>query len=46
MVLKYVRDVERRFGELRFDASMMLDHSPGRYEAALDRLMVGLGVAE
>ena len=34
-VLGYVRDVERRFGELRFGGSMLLDHSPGRYEAAL-----------
>jgi pimeloyl-ACP methyl ester carboxylesterase len=41
-VLKYVRDVEKRFGELRFGGSMLLDHSPGRYEASLRAL--GRGV--
>jgi uncharacterized membrane protein YgcG len=46
MVLKYVRDVERRFGEVRFYGSMLTDHSPGRYEAALERLMRGVGVRE
>lgn len=43
-VLKYVRDVERRFGELRFGGSMLLDHSPGRYEASLAAL--GRGVLD
>ncbi|KAG9230198.1 hypothetical protein BJ875DRAFT_163499 [Amylocarpus encephaloides] len=41
-VLKYVRDVEKRFGEVRFGGSMLLDHSPGRYEASLGAL--GRGV--
>jgi hypothetical protein len=41
-VLRYVRDVEKRFGELRFGGSMLLDHSPGRYEASLRAL--GRGV--
>ncbi|TVY39854.1 Sn1-specific diacylglycerol lipase beta [Lachnellula subtilissima] len=41
-VLRYVRDVEKRFGELRFGGSMLLDHSPGRYEASLGAL--GRGV--
>jgi len=41
-VLRYVRDVERRFGEIRFGGSMLLDHSPGRYEASLGAL--GRGV--
>ncbi|KAK4148619.1 hypothetical protein C8A00DRAFT_19580 [Chaetomidium leptoderma] len=46
MVLKYVEDVERRFGEVRFGSGMLTDHNPGRYEAALERLMVGVGVRE
>jgi hypothetical protein len=41
-VLRYVRDVGRRFGEVRFGGSMLLDHSPGRYEASLGAL--GRGV--
>ncbi|PMD28067.1 hypothetical protein NA56DRAFT_721983 [Hyaloscypha hepaticicola] len=41
-VLKYIRDVEKRFGEVRFGGSMLLDHSPGRYEASLSAL--GRGV--
>jgi hypothetical protein len=41
-VLKYVGDVERRFREVRFGGSMLLDHSPGRYEASLGAL--GRGV--
>ncbi|TVY24423.1 Sn1-specific diacylglycerol lipase beta [Lachnellula hyalina] len=41
-VLRYVRDVEKRFGELRFGGSMLLDHSPGRYETSLGAL--GRGV--
>ncbi|KAI9809109.1 MAG: hypothetical protein M1825_002398 [Sarcosagium campestre] len=41
-VLKYVRDVEGRFGELRFGASMLGDHSPGRYEASLSALEKGV----
>lgn len=42
IVLKYVRDVEARFREVRFGASMLLDHSPGRYEDVLRRLAVGV----
>jgi len=41
-VLRYVRDVEKRFGELRFGGSMLLDHSPGRYEASLAALKKGV----
>jgi pimeloyl-ACP methyl ester carboxylesterase len=41
-VLRYIRDVEKRFGELRFGGSMLLDHSPGRYEINLAAL--GRGV--
>ena len=44
IVLKYIRDVEGRFGEMRFGRSMLLDHSPGKYEEALNKLR--LGVAE
>ncbi|KAK4039591.1 hypothetical protein C8A01DRAFT_16481 [Parachaetomium inaequale] len=46
MVLRYVRDVERRFGEVRFAGGMLTDHSPARYEAALERLMMGVGMRE
>jgi pimeloyl-ACP methyl ester carboxylesterase len=38
----WVRDVERRFGELRFGRDMFGDHSPGRYEAALAALERGI----
>lgn len=41
-VLKYVRDVEKRFGEVRFGGSMLLDHSPGRYESSLRALGKGV----
>lgn len=41
-VLRYVRNVESRFGEVRFGGSMLLDHSPGRYEVSLGAL--GRGV--
>ncbi|KAF7853281.1 hypothetical protein EAF04_010782 [Stromatinia cepivora] len=41
-VLKYVRDVEKRFGEVRFGGSMLLDHSPGRYENSLRALGKGV----
>ena len=44
IVLRYVKDVEARFGEVRFGTSMLLDHSPARYEASLNKLR--LGVAE
>lgn len=42
--LKFVRDVEARFGEVRFGAGMLGDHSPGRYEGCLG--MLGRGVVE
>lgn len=42
VVLKYVRDVESRFGEVRFGTSMLTDHSPANYEAALNRLKLGV----
>ena len=41
-VLRYVRDVQGRFGEVRFGGSMLLDHSPGRYEASLAALGKGV----
>jgi hypothetical protein len=40
--LKLIRDVEVRFGELRFGRDMFGDHSPGRYEAALAALERGI----
>jgi hypothetical protein len=44
MVLRYVGDVERRFGEVRFGGGMLGDHSPGGYEKGLERLARGVGV--
>ncbi|KAH7308528.1 hypothetical protein B0I35DRAFT_453795 [Stachybotrys elegans] len=44
VVLKYIRDVEARFGEVRFGTSMLMDHNPAKYEDALNKLR--LGVAE
>jgi len=41
IILKYVRDVEAYFREVRFAASMLTDHSPGRYENALRGLALG-----
>jgi pimeloyl-ACP methyl ester carboxylesterase len=41
-VLRYVRNVEKRFGEIRFGGSMLLDHSPSRYEASLEALGKGV----
>ncbi|KAI9670861.1 MAG: hypothetical protein M1817_003746 [Caeruleum heppii] len=40
--LTFVRDVETRFGELRFGAGMLGDHSPGRYEKSLAALGKGV----
>ncbi|KAJ4386184.1 hypothetical protein N0V93_009077 [Gnomoniopsis smithogilvyi] len=45
IVLKYVRDVEARFREVRFGATMLTDHNPAKYEVALDRLRFGVGEA-
>ena len=42
IVLKYVRDVEARFGEVRFGSGMLTDHSPGKYEDALNKLRLGV----
>ncbi|OTA98239.1 hypothetical protein M426DRAFT_326150 [Hypoxylon sp. CI-4A] len=42
VVFKYIRDVETRFREVRFGSSMLMDHSPGRYEDALRRLALGV----
>ncbi|KAH6887909.1 hypothetical protein B0T10DRAFT_62280 [Thelonectria olida] len=42
IVLKYVKDVEKRFREMRFGTSMLMDHSPARYEEALDKLRLGV----
>lgn len=42
IVLKYIRDVETRFKDLRFGSGMMKDHSPGKYEDALRRLTLGV----
>jgi hypothetical protein len=44
VVLRYVRDVERRFREVRLAASMLADHSPAEYEDALDLLRRGVTV--
>ncbi|KAI0839426.1 hypothetical protein F5Y06DRAFT_22253 [Hypoxylon sp. FL0890] len=44
IVFKYIRDVEARFREVRFGSSMLMDHSPGRYEDALRRLALGVDV--
>ena len=41
-VLRYIRDVEKRFREVRFGGSMLLDHSPGRYEVSLAALGKGV----
>ena len=40
--MKLVRDVETRFGELRFGSRMFSDHSPARYEASLATLEAGV----
>ncbi|KAM0085420.1 hypothetical protein ACKRZS_002325 [Fusarium odoratissimum] len=42
IVMKYVKDVEERFKELRFGTSMLIDHNPARYEEALNKLRVGV----
>ncbi|KAF3490716.1 uncharacterized protein GIQ15_00233 [Arthroderma uncinatum] len=40
--LKYIRDVEKRFSEVRFGSGMLLDHSPARYETTLAVLARGV----
>ncbi len=42
VVLTKVKDVETRFGELRFGSEMFGDHSPGRYETSLEALEKGV----
>lgn len=42
IVLKYVRDVEARFREVRFGTSMLMDHSPAKYEEALGKIRIGV----
>ncbi|OOF93471.1 hypothetical protein ASPCADRAFT_173276 [Aspergillus carbonarius ITEM 5010] len=40
--LKFIRDVEALFGELRFGSGMFSDHNPARYEASLAALARGI----
>ncbi|KAL4870392.1 hypothetical protein BDV12DRAFT_57515 [Aspergillus spectabilis] len=40
--LKFIRDVEARFGEVRFGSGMFSDHNPARYEASLVALARGI----
>ncbi|ODA80463.1 hypothetical protein RJ55_03421 [Drechmeria coniospora] len=42
VVLKYIRDVEGRFSEVRFGTRMLTDHSPAKYEDALNKLRLGV----
>lgn len=42
IVCRYVKDVERKFGEVRFSASMLTDHSPAKYEEAIEGLRRGV----
>ncbi|TQS35209.1 hypothetical protein Golomagni_04378 [Golovinomyces magnicellulatus] len=42
VVVEYVKDVEKHFGEIRFGRSMLLDHNPGRYELSLNALGDGV----
>lgn len=40
--LKFIRDAETVFGELRFGSGMLSDHNPVRYEASLAALTRGI----
>lgn len=40
--LKFIRDVEALFGELRFGSGMLSDHNPARYETSLAALARGI----
>lgn len=40
--LKFIRNVETLFGELRFGSGMLSDHNPARYEASLAALTRGI----
>ncbi|KAF4508852.1 hypothetical protein G6O67_005183 [Ophiocordyceps sinensis] len=42
VTLKYIRDVEARFGEVRFGTGLLMDHSPAKYEDALNMLRLGV----
>ncbi|GAB0137991.1 hypothetical protein EsDP_00006240 [Epichloe bromicola] len=42
VVLKYITDVEGRFTEIRFGAGLLTDHSPAKYEDALNKLRLGV----
>ncbi len=42
VTLKYVREVESVFAELRFKGGLLGDHSPGRYENAMKALKQGI----
>lgn len=38
----HVKDVAKRFAEIRFEGSMLLDHLPARYEKILEALWLGV----
>ncbi|GKZ30106.1 hypothetical protein AbraIFM66950_007800 [Aspergillus brasiliensis] len=40
--LKFIRDAEALFGELKFGSGMFSDHNPARYEASLAALARGI----
>ncbi|CAG8012205.1 unnamed protein product [Penicillium olsonii] len=40
--LRFVRDVDTYFGELRFASGMLSDHNPARYETSLAALVRGV----
>ncbi|KAJ5825309.1 hypothetical protein N7474_002447 [Penicillium riverlandense] len=40
--MRFVRDVEAWFGELRFSAGMLSDHNPARYETSLAAVSRGV----
>lgn len=42
VLLKFIRDVEVYFGELRFAGGMLSDHNPARYETSLAALARGV----
>ncbi|CAI6086787.1 unnamed protein product [Clonostachys chloroleuca] len=44
VVLKYIKDVPARFREMRFGTSMLMDHSPAKYEEALQKLRLGVAL--
>lgn len=39
---KWVRDVEKRFAEVRFGSTMFTEHSPSTYESNLNALNIGV----